>query len=97
MAYEEIATVPHQVTIGTNITLADNTEYRLTNVSVLTIAYPNGNFECWMRLSIASSGEVTITLPTSSYIGETPNFANGETWELSIKDGVIIANKVESQ
>lgn len=94
MAYEQIATVPNQVTSGTNITLADNTEYRLTNVNTLTLAYPQGNFEVWMRLIIADSGTVTITLPTSEYIGDAPNFANGETWEMSIKDGVVIANKV---
>ena len=94
MAYEQIATVPNQVTSGTNITLADNTEYRLTNVSTLTLAYPQGNFEVWMRITTADSGSVTITLPTSSYIGDTPTFGNGEEWEISIKDGVVIANKV---
>lgn len=85
---------PSEVTSGTSITLADNTEYRLANVTTLTIAYPSGNFECWMRISTASSGTITITLPTSQYIGDAPTFGNGETWELSIKDGYIIANKV---
>lgn len=80
---------------GGNITLADNTEYRLTDVTTLTLNYPTGNFECWMRLTFAVSGNVTVTLPTTTqYIGTTPAFANGETWELSIKDGVVIAQKV---
>ena len=86
---------PSQVTSGTSITLADNTEYRLTDVTELTITYPNGNFECWMRLAFAASGNITVTLPADTkYIGTIPDFKNGETWELSIKDGVVVAGKV---
>lgn len=94
MAYEQIATLPKQITTGTNIALEDNAEYRLTDVSTLNITYPDTNFECWLRIATVAEGTVTITLPTSSYIGDTPTFANGETWELSIKDGVVIASKV---
>ena len=84
----------NQVTTGTNITLADRTEYRLTDVTTLTISYSTGNFECWLRLTFADSGDITVTLPESQYIGSTPTFANGETWELSIKDGVIVSARV---
>ena len=88
---------PSEVTTGTTLALADNTEYRLTDVTTLTLTYPaSGNFECWLRLSFAASGTITVTLPTSSYIGAAPVFANGETWELSIKDGVVCAGKVVS-
>ena len=87
--------VSAQVTTGTSITLADNTEYRLTDVTELSITYPDGNFECWMRLAFAAEGTITVTLPsTTQYIGTTPTFANGETWEMSIKDGIVIAGKV---
>lgn len=87
--------VSTQVTTGSNITLADNTEYRLTDVTTLTLTYPTSDFECWMRLTFAASGNVTVTLPTGTrYIGNAPSFANGETWEMSIKDGVVIAQKV---
>ena len=76
-------------------TLADNTEYRLTDVTTLTLTYPTGNFECWLKLSFAASGSITVTLPTGTkYIGNAPSFANGEVWEMSIKDGVVIAQKV---
>ena len=48
-----------------------------------------------MRLTFAASGNATVTLPTGTkYIGTTPDFKNGETWEMSIKDGVVIAQKV---
>ena len=87
--------VSTQVTTGSNITLADNTEYRLTNVTTLNLSYPTGDFECWMRLSFAASGEATVILPTGTkYIGAAPDFKNGETWELSFKDKVLVAQKV---
>ena len=87
--------VSAQVATGTNITLADNTEYRLTDVTTLTLTYPTGDFECWMRLTFAESGTITVTLPAGTgYIGTAPDFKNGETWELSFKDKVLTAQKV---
>ena len=87
--------VSTQVTTGSNITLADNAEYRLTNVTTLTLTYPAGNFECWMCLTFAASGTITVTLPADTkYIGTAPDFKNGETWELSFKDKVLAAQKV---
>ena len=86
---------PSQVTSGTTITLADNTEYRLTAVTTLTLTYPVGDFESWMRLSFAASGDITVTLPAGTgYIGTAPDFHNGETWELSFKDKILAAQKV---
>lgn len=77
------------------IHLFDNEEYRLTDVTKLRIAYPTSDFECWIRLSFAASGDITVTLPTGAkYIGIAPDFKNGETWELSIKDGIVIAQRV---
>ena len=87
--------VSAQVTAGTEITLADNTEYRLENVATLTLTYPMGNFECWLKLTFAASGSITVTLPTGTkYIGTAPDFKNGETWELSFKDKILAAQKV---
>jgi len=87
--------VSAQVTAGTEITLTDNTEYRLTDVTTLTLTYPTSDFECWMRLTFAESGNITVTLPAETkYIGTAPDFKNGETWELSFKDKVLAAQKV---
>lgn len=84
--------IPSQVTTGTDITLADNTEYRLTNVSNLTLSYPQGNFECWMRITTASSGTISVNFPsTTRYIGNPPLFEANETWEISVKDGIVVA------
>lgn len=88
---------PAQVTSGTQITLTDNTEYRLTGVQTLTITFPTGDFACWLRITTAASGTVSVTFPaTVKYIGEAPAFGTGETWELSVKDGVVIAAKEAS-
>ena len=95
LKYNNSFIMPQKVSEGTYITLADNTEYRLTNVTTLNLSYPTGDFECWMRLSFAASGDATVILPTGTkYIGTTPDFKNGETWELSFKDKVLAAKKV---
>ena len=77
------------------VELADNTEYYLTNVGTVTFAFPDATkFECWLRITTAASGTITVTFPaTVKYIGEAPVFGAGETWELSIKDCVVIAMK----
>ena len=94
-ALDELVPKSHTHATGTNITLADNTEYRLTDVTTLTLTYPTGDFECWMRLTFAASGNVTVTLPSGTrYIGTAPDFKNGETWELSFKDKILAAQKV---
>lgn len=79
----------------TAITLADNTEYYLTNVANLTFTFPSGNFECW--LSVTTSGSFTaINFPTgTTFIGNAPTFVAGEKWEISIKNKTVIAGKVE--
>lgn len=89
---------PQRITASnpSTLTLTDNTEYYLTNVSNLTITFPAGEiFECW--LSITTSGSFTaIHLPNSStYIGDEPYFSAAEKWEVSIKNGTVIAGKVE--
>lgn len=94
-ALDELVPKSHTHATGSNITLADNTEYRLTDVTTLSLSYPTGKFECWMRLTFAASGNITVTLPADTeYLGATPNFKNGETWELSFKDKVLAAKKV---
>ena len=95
LKYNDKSIVPQKISEGSNITLADNTEYRLTNVTTLKLSYPVGDFECWMRLNFAASGTITVTLPADTkYIGTAPDFKNGETWELSFKDKILAAQKV---
>lgn len=79
----------------TYMPMNNNVEYRLTQVQSLTFGFPTYNFECWVRLETATSGTISVTFPeTAKFIGKVPSFGVGETWELSIKDGVVIAMKV---
>lgn len=80
----------------TSLTLADNTEYQLVNVGELSVVYPSGNFDCWIHLITAVSGTVDIAFPSSRHIGQIPEFGNGEEWEISVKNGVYAAGKVET-
>lgn len=79
---------------GGSYTLADNTEYRGSDISALTLLFPSGAFHAWLRFSTGSSAP-SISLPsTAKYIGRKPTFGASQTWELSIKDGVVIAQEV---
>lgn len=81
---------------GATITAENNTEYCAEGeISTLTVIYPQTDFICSFNFTLAESGNVTITLPESKYIGGTPEFANGQTWELNIKNGVVVGGLVE--
>lgn len=77
-------------------TLADMTEYRYTNVTRLTLSYPSGNFECWIRMTVRTSGTATVSFPSgTTYIGNVPStFEAGKTYEISIKDKIAIIAEV---
>lgn len=97
---DSLSTKKDIVSIITNVenplVLSDNTEYRLTNITSLTFSYPEKNFEVWMNISFSSTGTVDVVFPSETkYIGIAPSFANGETWEISIKDGVAICWRIE--
>lgn len=79
------------------INLVDNTTYSADEpISNLKIQYSTTNFIASIHFTLAAEGDITITLPgTSKYIGGTPTFANGETWELNIKNGVVVGGLVE--
>ena len=80
-----------------NLTVADNTEYRFSSaVTSLTITFPTGNFDCWLRFTTNSS--ITVSLPSSAtYIGGAPTFDASKTYEMSIKDGVVLCAEVTTE
>lgn len=89
--------VTTKVDTGTSLSMNDNTEYRLSNVTTLELyaPYKKTQYECWFSLTFANSGPVTVTFPAGmKYIGSAPDFNNGESWEMSIKDVVVIAQKI---
>lgn len=77
-------------------TLANFTEYRFTNVTSLTLSYPSGNFECWIRMTVRTGGTATVSFPSgTTYIGNIPeSFEAGKTYEISIKDKIVIISEV---
>ena len=80
-----------------NLTLADNTEYRFTSaVTSLTLTFPSGNFDCWLKFTTGSS--ITVTFPSGTkYAGGAPTFEASKTYEMSIKDGVVICAEVATE
>lgn len=87
-----------KVVFGDNATLVleDNTIYVAeTPINTLTIIYPETDFICSVDFTIANEGTVKVTLPESKYIGSIPTFDNGSSWELNIKNGVVVGGKVE--
>lgn len=93
---QNITNVVTNADTDTELVLCDNTEYYLTNVSTLSLDYPDGNFEVWMKIQFAFTGTISVLFPSETkYIGVVPTFNNGETYEISIKDGVAICWRVE--
>lgn len=79
-----------------DIYLEDNTVYTAQEpISNLIIEYPPDDFISSLIFTLADEGDITISLPESKYIGKPPTFANGETWELSIRNGIVIGGKAE--
>ena len=70
-------------------------EYRASGtISTLGVIYPHGYFEVWMKFTLGAAPDIIFPEETS-YIGSAPEFAEGETWEISIKDGVMVACRVD--
>lgn len=95
-ALERVKVKKKIFTNGAVINAEDNTEYMASEeITTVTINYPETDFICSISFTIANEGDIFVTLPESKYIGGTPEFANGETWELNIKNGVVVGGLVE--
>ena len=56
--------------------------------------YPNDNFIGAIEFTTAAEGDISVKLPDGTkYIGEV-NISNGETWELNVKNGVVVGGLV---
>jgi hypothetical protein len=79
--------------------LENNKEYVPTNeVIAVQFDFPSENFICSLFFTTApeTEGDITIKFPTGTkFIGAKPTFGNNETWELNIKNGVVVGGKVE--
>ena len=79
------------------IKLNDNTEYRYTNVKLLELEFPTTDFECWIRITVSTDSTATVGFPGgTSFIGDKlSTYEKGKTYEISIKDKVVIIKKVD--
>ena len=68
-----------------SLTLADNTEYRFSSaVTSLTLTFPTGNFDCWLKFTTGSS--ITITFPSGTkYVGGAPTFEASKTYKCRLR------------
>lgn len=83
---------------GDELTVTDGGDYTaIAEIKTLTLLYPNIPFICSLFFTTApeTEGAITINFPTGTkFIGTKPTFGNGETWELNIKNGVVVGGKV---
>lgn len=89
-------------TYDVNITLANNTEYIFsTPVNTMTLAFPKSSgmakfFEC--LLTFEAGDTFVLNIPdTARIIGKVPDFTLNVTYEMSIKNGIVIFGEVVSQ
>ena len=89
-------------TYDVNITLTNNTEYIFsTPVNTMTLAFPKSSgmakfFEC--LLTFEAGNTFVLNIPdTARIIGKVPDFTPNVTYEMSIKNGIVIFGEVVSQ
>ena len=77
-----------------SLDIADGCEYYFeSSLSNLSLTYPNlPHFECWLLLRGSSGGcEITYPSGTTFANGDKPEIGDGEDWEISIKDKIVVA------
>lgn len=91
--------ITRKITIDTEsatIEVADNTEYRFSiPVTNLTITFPGSSFESWMLFT--AGGSIDVSFPQyAKYANKAPVFIAGSTYEISIKDNIVVVAEVVS-
>lgn len=80
------------VSSGT-ITPQDNTIYSGTGITGFTIDDTDMDTTFVLSFDTASSGAVTVTVPSAYKFAETPTFGNDEHWEIAVRRGYVAWNK----
>ena len=91
--------VDYELNDADTIDIEDNTEYYLDGLqcSSIDFFFPSGRFECFIQLSTKQNDGTTVYFPIETkYAGSEPQFGAGEIWEISIKNGVVVAVKISS-
>lgn len=81
-----------------DLTIADGCEYYFqSELSRLNLTYPSEeecpHFECWLLLKGSSGSGCKISFPNGTTFanGDEPEIGEGEDWEISIKDKIVVA------
>lgn len=76
----------------------DGYEYYLSEITELGLWLPETDFyEFWIRLSWKVGDDYEpyfLCIPDLSFIGEEPEWQNGCTYEISVKNGIAVVGKV---
>ena len=77
--------------------LYDNLDVTIIqDLVTLDVRYPDTDFIASLRFTIANQDYFDISFPsTTKYIGGVPDFKPGQTWELNIKNGVVVGGLIE--
>lgn len=88
-------TAKKEISNDAAIICENNTDYEGDNINNLFIYYPDSDFICSLFFTTAAEGDINIAFPEGTkFIGTAPTFSNNETWELNIKNGVVVGGKV---
>ena len=76
-----------------------NKDYHaVEDITNLLIRISSDEILCSVMFKIVDSGDFDIEIMgCQGYIGKAPDFKNGETWELSIHNGIVASGKVVSE
>lgn len=78
------------------LALLDNREYTFSvPLTSLVLSFPAGRFESWLAFTVGEG--FVFTPPTGAkVIGSVPEFTQGQQYELSIKNGVMVFGEVSA-
>ena len=83
---------------GSSFYPVNGAEYRIDTAITGTYSFvwPDSPFEFWARFTLGNTFNLTFPSGTK-YLGAAPSFEAGCTYEMSVKDGVVIVQQVVSE
>ncbi len=77
--------------------VVDNTEYSIADaVNTYTFTWPEGDFEIWARFTTGETPVIAFPA-TTKYIGGAPTFDPNLTYEMSVKNSVVVVAEVTAE
>lgn len=92
-AIQDLQTKHVTLANSSTITPQDNTIYSGTGITGFTIDDTDMDTTFVLSFDTASSGAVTVTVPSAYKFAETPTFGNDEHWEIAVRRGYVVWTK----